>query len=537
MALLCFCAAPRWIRTRSTTTKDQPVPPSPPPPARRPGPLTLNPVTPIPNGTPLEPLSPPSASIPSTIAVEPYELVVEDSDSDDELESTAQSRSAGKLQLVTSHLRRHLSQDSLPGRKARTSVGTSQHEIERRAELKRLMHKRIQEELRNEESEAVLQSDISSTHRDSDSPAVDSFPCGGPRDNIEFSVIDSKRNTLTLRGSSPRSHASISQPRIASNDSSGSTERRSSCPEGHSRVDRHAGQQSFHIPSSPNLLPRRYSSSSLGSWRLSISPDRLDEFVGRAEESHITRENGVLERAATPPVPEARPRTPRNQSPGLAHSLPRSHSSPACHGSPANTRPHTMEQSPLTMWLRSQGLGPRHPLFGEFDQDDEQDSSVQQAEVVYLRRWSSVQNSALPETDTQRHGLVHLHDMDIHQQLATQTLNSLEGSAAPSESQRKSRSGGSGGQQSRFDALIRQADFANRNLAVHIPRVSTANQPDDTAVNSSSVYPSAATSVYDSPGTSAWILPNSMFNQEYIPALPLLDFHGKPRLQFVALIR
>ena len=60
-------------------------------------------------------------------------------------------KSTSTLKVVKSKLKKHLSRDSgVSKRLSRCSVGTSEEEIERRAELRRLRHKRIQEELSNE---------------------------------------------------------------------------------------------------------------------------------------------------------------------------------------------------------------------------------------------------------------------------------------------------------------------------------------------------------------------------------------------------
>jgi len=60
-------------------------------------------------------------------------------------------KSASTLKSVKSRLKKHLSRDSgVSKRLSRCSVGTSEEEIERRAELRRIRHKRIREELSNE---------------------------------------------------------------------------------------------------------------------------------------------------------------------------------------------------------------------------------------------------------------------------------------------------------------------------------------------------------------------------------------------------
>jgi hypothetical protein len=60
-------------------------------------------------------------------------------------------KSSSTLQLVSEKLRKHLSTSAHPKRYSRSSVGTSDQEIERRAELRRIREKRIREELSNED--------------------------------------------------------------------------------------------------------------------------------------------------------------------------------------------------------------------------------------------------------------------------------------------------------------------------------------------------------------------------------------------------
>ncbi len=60
-------------------------------------------------------------------------------------------KSSSTLKSVTKRLKKHLSRDSaLSKRHSRSSVGTSEEEIERRAELRRIRERRIREELSNE---------------------------------------------------------------------------------------------------------------------------------------------------------------------------------------------------------------------------------------------------------------------------------------------------------------------------------------------------------------------------------------------------
>lgn len=60
-------------------------------------------------------------------------------------------RSSASLTSVKNRLKKHLSRElKVQKRQSRSSVGTSEEEIERRAELRRIRQRRIQEELSNE---------------------------------------------------------------------------------------------------------------------------------------------------------------------------------------------------------------------------------------------------------------------------------------------------------------------------------------------------------------------------------------------------
>ncbi|KAH6674525.1 hypothetical protein B0J14DRAFT_43183 [Halenospora varia] len=73
------------------------------------------------------------------------------SDTEDECKRVRVKKSSTALDAVRQKLRKHLSRESaLSKRRSKSSVGTSEEEVERRAELRRIRHKRIQEELSNE---------------------------------------------------------------------------------------------------------------------------------------------------------------------------------------------------------------------------------------------------------------------------------------------------------------------------------------------------------------------------------------------------
>ncbi len=72
-------------------------------------------------------------------------------DSEEELDAIQPKKSSSTLRAVTEKLKKHLSRDSgLRKRYSRSSIGTTEEEIERRAELRRIRQRRIEEELSHE---------------------------------------------------------------------------------------------------------------------------------------------------------------------------------------------------------------------------------------------------------------------------------------------------------------------------------------------------------------------------------------------------
>ncbi|KAI6381457.1 hypothetical protein MCOR25_001153 [Pyricularia grisea] len=245
MAVFCCCGRrPPNKDKKSTSPHDGPVIPSPPPPAilstisspSQPPVAEPNSVihlnqskcslplaTPIP-GAPLEP-------------AEINELVIDDSDSGPDSPQPRRSRASSTLHFVKSHLRKHMSQDSLQ-RQSRTTIGSSTEELARRAELRRLMRKRIQEELQTEDSRD-MESDVPSTVLRSSAPPphCDQLPGGGPRDNLEFSVIEAIEDVGSDSSPVATEESTSSSPDSANKSESAAVKevspnpRRVSCPE------------------------------------------------------------------------------------------------------------------------------------------------------------------------------------------------------------------------------------------------------------------------------------------------------------------
>ncbi|KPM39327.1 hypothetical protein AK830_g7229 [Neonectria ditissima] len=110
--------------------------------------------------------------------------IADDFDSDED-QPTAKKRISGTFEVVRTKLSRHIWHNaSIRRQSSASSIGNSEEEVARRAELKRLMHKRIQDELQLEQG-----------NEKSNNKSTPSIQClssvtnlAGPRDNIEFAV-------------------------------------------------------------------------------------------------------------------------------------------------------------------------------------------------------------------------------------------------------------------------------------------------------------------------------------------------------------
>jgi len=88
-------------------------------------------------------------------------------------------KSSSTLKSVTKRLKKHLSRDSLASKRlSRSSVGTSDEEIERRAELRRIRERRIRDELSNEglyDDDAKSVSSLAGAHTSSEKKSPGSW--------------------------------------------------------------------------------------------------------------------------------------------------------------------------------------------------------------------------------------------------------------------------------------------------------------------------------------------------------------------------
>ncbi|ROW06874.1 hypothetical protein VMCG_04158 [Cytospora schulzeri] len=409
MDILCCCGHLRSKRKHQPEDEPNLGLPTLPPAARLPPPM--------PNSLALSPgstaarssLTNPLPGAAADASVQLAELIVEDSDDDhdDEPVQDSKSKSNSTFQTVKSRIRRHLSQDSL----SRPSETAEQ--IARRAEVKRLLRKRIQEELRSE-------TDVPPSTPPRHIPGQAILAVNGPRDTIEFTVDENKRDKELARlkthhlANSAQHRYRLSNPfSKKSSDASVGKEnhrldgRAASLPDW-ANVESEASLRDCHlgvrerssmpdIPKSPTLLPVQGSplndASSLTSWRLSLSEDKLDDFTpDKALPLSWHSANSAASYTMTDvrkPEPLSRqrsqssPLTARDyNAANIFHSRQASLNSTIRNRIPASET-LVRDESPVGLWLRTQNMQFRPSTTsqspseqGSEDQHDQHDHQV-----------------------------------------------------------------------------------------------------------------------------------------------------------------
>lgn len=216
------------------------------------------------------------------------ELVVDDDDSDTGNDPQPQltRRASAALGAVRARFTRHLSSESDVKRKSTASVGKSQEEIARRAELRRLRHKRIQNELKDDLrgehiTDQTSNASVKSVRHASLTSPSQSQPGGGPRDTIEFAVVD---------GNQPSPKNRSPAPSLVSGESAHQNTRLSRQPSGtgsqSNGADSRIQQTKTTIPTQADSEPSKPISQPLphsetrSTFRLSSSPSWLDRIIG-----------------------------------------------------------------------------------------------------------------------------------------------------------------------------------------------------------------------------------------------------------------
>ncbi|KUI73985.1 hypothetical protein VM1G_09162 [Cytospora mali] len=382
-----FCCCGHLRSKRRHQHEERPGLSTAPPPTRPPPPVSPSLIASPGSTVARSSLTNPLPGAAANALVQLAELIVEDSDDDngDHDEDPAQdsrNRSTSTLRAVKSCIRRHLSQDSL------SRQSETEEQVARRAEVKRLLRKRIQEELRTEAG--IVSSEPPTPSRLVSSQA--NLAASGPRDTIEFTVDGNKRDKelakLKVRHltTPEKNRHRLSNPFSASpaesvvEASCRPDSRAASLPEwvDESKIPQAENNNGIQdrpcipgIPDSPALLPvpspASYDASSLVSWRLSPSADKLDDLFAPEKESSMSRP--VTNSHASCSMADDRKTGPFKRQ--------RSKSSPlTIHDSNTATRYHSRQvsldsvireripasvslvrdESPVGLWLRAQSM-------------------------------------------------------------------------------------------------------------------------------------------------------------------------------------
>lgn len=188
--MLAFCCCTPFRRAKkSKDVDDKPIPPSSTPYNSKDSTCHLTRPSPSRIATPLTKDRGVVAVNEQHGDLELDKLILDDSDDDDPSQRNKKS-TLGTLETVKTRIARKMSHEKNIQRHSQSSVGNTEEDIARRAELRRLRTKRIQEEINSDQSNnASARTSIRSTRYLS--PFIDiGRPGHGPRDAIEFSVAN-----------------------------------------------------------------------------------------------------------------------------------------------------------------------------------------------------------------------------------------------------------------------------------------------------------------------------------------------------------
>ncbi|KAJ5041149.1 uncharacterized protein L3040_005701 [Drepanopeziza brunnea f. sp. 'multigermtubi'] len=329
---------------------------------------------------------------------------------DTESERIQEKKSSSTLKAVTQKLKKHLSkEDGVSKRMSRQSIGTSEEEVERRAELRRIRERRIREELSNEgcyddDAKSLPSSPGTPLRNDRpswipgqyvplptlDLPALDPLYLPPPH----LSPLETAHKPLLATDSTAKTPGCQSDPASPSTAMINSTvstsvSRRCSLPalsDAGTELDkpiaylptRKRGSSVAEVPAAPIIAAQRLPSLTdplISAWRLSFSADKRGE--------HLRKLSGQA-------VPiTLNPELLREKSP------------------------------PVDRWLHSQGLRSPSRAFTESDDDGIAGNSESQTVQCHA-------HDDFGGVDGVKDNLtaVHLHDMNISERLASKGLQS-----------------------------------------------------------------------------------------------------------------
>lgn len=210
----------------------------------------------------------------------------DDSDSDQD-QPHAAKKGGCTFDAVRNKLIRTMSHDSSTKNPSLTSLGNSDEEIARRAELRRLMRQRIQDELQTEQPDDDMENKPAHGIRCIASIVNLGLPSAGPRDAIEFGVNKSPSLDVRVpRSGKDQSHErDVTEPQTTTDDQKKVPLDRKGPTEGDNKAEKDGdkGDGTGLAISLPSQTPRPRQieqAHSQKSFQLSNSATRLDRILG-----------------------------------------------------------------------------------------------------------------------------------------------------------------------------------------------------------------------------------------------------------------
>ncbi|KAH7263521.1 hypothetical protein BKA59DRAFT_59657 [Fusarium tricinctum] len=120
-----------------------------------------------------------------------HQLAEDDNSDSDQDQPQVKKKPSTAFDVVRNKLIRSISLNNNNDQPSLLSIGNSEEDVARRAELKRIMRQRIQDELESSESDSHIENKPKSAIRCISSVVELAFPNSGPRDAIEFGVSNS----------------------------------------------------------------------------------------------------------------------------------------------------------------------------------------------------------------------------------------------------------------------------------------------------------------------------------------------------------
>ncbi|TVY64187.1 hypothetical protein LSUE1_G009805 [Lachnellula suecica] len=437
-------------------------------------------------------------------------LLADESDSDHlSMRLNIRKSNTNTLVAVTQKLKKHLSGDfAIKKRHSKSSVGTSEEEIERRAELRRIRTKRIQEELSNEglyDEDAKSLTSVADANIAKNNKSRSSWTPGDALSPPSLTPPHLDSSAASSPGL-PSLHRCPKNVILEDEvTSSGGTWKQGS------RQHSLPNESSVTLVNSSSTISRRHSSPILNDWDSPVSNPPVYAPGRKRSSLPPIPPQPTIEAQRCPSIPEPsitelsrsswRLSFTANNRGEVLRKLSQEHTEPL---------PVTMEHfgvSPLLPtrnWLHNQGLRSTSQVLTSSEDDSTTGTPIAHAELCTINHdqdFGGVDGGAEANAAT-----LHLHEMGIPSRLASRGLQSSTSSPQLSSWGSHDRGASSSGAESRIfrteRARLIQRSSDSAPLSARIPQSWGTVLQDGT----SSYYPSAGNSMEPSPQSSRFNL-------------------------------